>query len=179
MQSVGRVMRNFRKGQADEKKYGYIIIPIVVPMGVSPEEALNDNARFKVVWDINQIALNKKKDGRVIAGGAGLSNVSVIPGHDEVDTVHLSDQEVAQQLNLRFGDELREGIYAKLVEKCGDRLYWENWAKEVGMIARTFIERISTLILKEGRLKDEFEDFVKGLQKNLNPSVTNGILRLR
>lgn len=189
VQSVGRVMRNFRKGQADEKKYGYIIIPIVVPMGVSPEEALNDNARFKVVWDIlnalrshddrfnaeiNQIALNKKKDGRVIAGGAGLSNVSVIPGHDEVDTVHLSDQEVAQQLNLRFGDELREGIYAKLVEKCGDRLYWENWAKEVGMIARTFIERISALILKEGRLKDEFEDFVKGLQKNLNPSVTNG-----
>ena len=183
------MIRNFRKGQADEKKYGYIIIPIVVPMGVSPEEALNDNARFKVVWDIlnalrshddrfnaeiNQIALNKKKDGRVIAGGAGLSNVSVIPGHDEVDTVHLSDQEVAQQLNLRFGDELREGIYAKLVEKCGDRLYWENWAKEVGMIARTFIERISALILKEGRLKDEFEDFVKGLQKNLNPSVTNG-----
>ena len=24
------------------------------------------------------------------------------------------------------------------------------------------------------KLKDEFEDFVKGLQKNLNPSVTNG-----
>ena len=189
VQSVGRVMRNFRKGQADEKKYGYIIIPIVVPMGVSPEEALNDNVRFKVVWDIlnalrshddrfnaeiNQIALNKKKSGRVTAGGAGLGKVSVIPGHDEVDTVHLSDQEVAQQLNLRFGDELREGIYAKLVEKCGDRLYWENWAKEVGMIARTFIERISALILKEGRLKDEFEDFLKGLQKNLNPSVTNG-----
>lgn len=189
VQSVGRVMRNFRKGQADEKKYGYIIIPIVVPMGVSPEEALNDNVRFKVVWDIlnalrshddrfnaeiNQIALNKKKDGRVIAGGAGLGNVSVIPGHDEVDTVNLTDEEVAKQLSLRFGDELREGIYAKLVEKCGDRLYWENWAKEVGMIARTFIERISALILKEGRLKDEFEDFVKGLQKNLNPSVTNG-----
>ena len=158
-------------------------------MGVSPEEALNDNVRFKVVWDIlnalrshddrfnaeiNQIALNKKKSGRVTAGGAGLGKVSVIPGHDEIDTVHLSDQEVAQQLNLRFGDELREGIYAKLVEKCGDRLYWENWAKEVGMIARTFIERISALILKEGRLKDEFEDFLKGLQKNLNPSVTNG-----
>lgn len=189
VQSVGRVMRNFRKGQADEKKYGYIIIPIVVPMGVSPEEALNDNVRFKVVWDIlnalrshddrfnaeiNQIALNKKKSGRVTAGGAGLGKVSVIPGHDEVDTVDLSDQEVAQQLSLRFGDELREGIYAKLVEKCGDRLYWENWAKEVGMIARTFIERISALILKEGKLKDEFNDFVKGLQKNLNPSVTNG-----
>ena len=189
VQSVGRVMRNFRKGQADEKKYGYIIIPIVVPMGVSPEEALNDNVRFKVVWDIlnalrshddrfnaeiNQIALNKKKSGRVTAGGAGLGNVSVIPGHDEVDTVNLSDQEIARQLSLRFGDELREGIYAKLVEKCGDRVYWENWAKEVGMIARTFIERISALILKEGKLKDEFNDFVKGLQKNLNPSVTNG-----
>ena len=37
VQSVGRVMRTFHKGLPDEKKYGYIIIPIVVPSDVSAE----------------------------------------------------------------------------------------------------------------------------------------------
>lgn len=73
---------------------------------------------------------------------------------------------------MRFG-ELQGGIYAKLVEKCGDRLYWENWAKEVGLIARKFIERISKLVLSEGKHQKEFVEFVQGLQKNLNPSVDN------
>ena len=84
----------------------------------------------------------------------------------------MSSNEIAKQLELRFG-ELQGGIYAKLVEKCGDRLYWENWAKEVGLIARKFIERISKLVLSEGKHQKEFVEFVQGLQKNLNPSVDN------
>lgn len=41
VQSVGRVMRT-----APGKKFGYIIIPVLIPSNVSPEEALNDNKRF-------------------------------------------------------------------------------------------------------------------------------------
>lgn len=37
VQSVGRVMRTFHKGATDEKKYGYIIVPVVVPADVEPE----------------------------------------------------------------------------------------------------------------------------------------------
>ena len=47
VQSVGRVMRN-----SPGKKYGYIIIPVVIPANVSAEEALDDNERFKVVWTV-------------------------------------------------------------------------------------------------------------------------------
>jgi len=47
VQSVGRVMR-----KAEGKKMGYVILPIGVPSGVSPEEALNDNEKYKVVWQI-------------------------------------------------------------------------------------------------------------------------------
>ncbi|MCR5259221.1 MAG: DEAD/DEAH box helicase family protein, partial [Desulfovibrio sp.] len=50
VQSVGRIMRNFRRGKDGGKKFGYILLPVVVPAGVSPEEALNDNERFQVVW---------------------------------------------------------------------------------------------------------------------------------
>ena len=47
VQSVGRVMR-----KSEGKDYGYIILPVAVAPEVSPAQALNDNARFKVVWQI-------------------------------------------------------------------------------------------------------------------------------
>ncbi|MCD2136243.1 DEAD/DEAH box helicase [Rhodococcus qingshengii] len=77
VQSVGRVMR-----KSEGKDYGYIILPVAVPAGVSPSEALSNNTRFKVVWQVlnalrahddrfnamvNSIALNAttdKKDGK-------------------------------------------------------------------------------------------------------------------
>ena len=54
VQSIGRVMRTFAKGTTDEKKYGYIIIPVVVPMGADPVKVMDDNARYQHVWQILQ-----------------------------------------------------------------------------------------------------------------------------
>lgn len=188
VQSVGRVMRNFRKGQPGEKKYGYIIIPIVVPSDVKPEDALDNNVYFSTVWNIlnalrshddhfnaevQKIALNKNKASKVVVGGPGIGHNALSDGQDTHDAQKLENAEVARQLELRFG-EMQSGIYAKLVEKCGDRLYWENWSKKVGLIARKFIERISKLVENVPSLKTEFNIFVKGLQENLNPSVDEG-----
>ena len=185
VQSVGRVMRTFHRGQPDEKKYGYIIIPIVVPSDVSAEEALNNNKTFDVVWAIlnalrshddrfnamvNKIALNKQKPNKqsstpsVTIGRPGLETQE-----GEAEAREIEKAEIAWQLELRFG-ELQDGMYAKLVEKCGDRLYWENWAKEIGLIAHKFIERISKLI-QSGVHKKAFNEYLKGLQRDLNPSV--------
>ncbi|MGI9255984.1 MAG: DEAD/DEAH box helicase family protein, partial [Salinispira sp.] len=47
VQSVGRVMR-----KAAGKKYGYIIIPVLVPSHAEPSKALDDNKRYKVVWSV-------------------------------------------------------------------------------------------------------------------------------
>lgn len=188
VQSVGRVMRNFRKNQPGEKKYGYIIIPIVVPSDVKPEDALDNNVYFSTVWsilnalrshddhfnaEVNKIALNKNKSSKVVVGGPGIGHNAISDGQDQQDAQHLEDAEVARQLELRFG-EMQSGIYAKLVEKCGDRLYWENWSKKVGLIAKKFIERISKLVTNVPELKKEFAVFIKGLQNNLNPSVDEG-----
>ena len=185
VQSVGRVMRTFHKGLPDEKKYGYIIIPIVVPSDVSAEEALDNSKTFDVVWEIlnalrshddrfnamvNKIALNKQKPNKqsytpsVTIGRPGLGFQE-----GEEEARQMENAEIARQLELRFG-ELQDGMYAKLVEKCGDRLYWENWAKEIGLIAHKFIERISKLI-QSGVHKKAFNDYLKSLQRDLNPSV--------
>ncbi|MDZ4088034.1 MAG: type ISP restriction/modification enzyme [Tabrizicola sp.] len=47
VQSVGRVMR-----RAPGKRMGYVILPVGVPSDKSPEEALNDNEKYRVVWQL-------------------------------------------------------------------------------------------------------------------------------
>ena len=185
VQSVGRVMRSFGRGTDHEKKYGYIIIPIIVPEDVKPEDALNDNERFRVVWTIlnalrshdeefnahvNHINLNKAKSTKVVVGGVPRDQYTIGKGGDEGDSVTLGSDEVARQLELRFG-ALQDGIYARIVEKVGDKMYWTNWAKEVGEIAKKFIERITNLVKENEEARRNFDEFVCGLQKNINPSV--------
>lgn len=185
VQSVGRVMRSFGRGTDHEKKYGYIIIPIIVPEDVNPEDALNDNERFKVVWTIlnalrshdeefeahvNHISLNKARSTKVVVGGVPRNQYTIGTGNGE--SVRLSNNEVARQLDLRFGT-LQDGIYARLVEKVGDKMYWTNWAREVGGIAKKFIDRITRLVQENAEARSNFEEFVKGLQRNINMSVDN------
>lgn len=188
VQSVGRVMRSFQG-----KKYGYIIVPVVLPPGANPDDILGkESHRFNVVWDIlnalrahddefnatvNKINLNKNKPSKVVIGTIpghtfAMRNDGGVSGHDadgENVNTQLSQEEIAKQLEIKFGP-LQDGIYAKLVEKVGDRLYWENWAKQVGDIAQKFIYRINELI-KSGKAAKEFDAFLKGLQQNINPSV--------
>lgn len=87
VQSVGRVMR-----KSEGKNYGYIILPVAVPADMSPSQALSDNKRFKVVWQVlnalrahderfdahvNSIALNTGKN--TVKSGKGSS--ALLGGH--------------------------------------------------------------------------------------------------
>jgi predicted helicase len=68
VQSVGRVMR-----KAPGKNMGYVILPVAVPAGVAPEDALNDNERYQVVWQIlNALrAHDERFDGMINQIGLG------------------------------------------------------------------------------------------------------------
>ena len=188
VQSVGRVMRTFGKGTDKEKKYGYIIIPVIVPNDVKPEDALNDNERFKVVWTIlnalrshdenfnahvNQINLNKTRPPKITVARVPRDTYGLGTMAAEDGPQHLENEEVARQLELRFGT-LQDGIYARLVEKVGDKMYWENWAKSVGEIAQKFIERIALLIKENENARNYFKEFINGLHKNINDSIDEG-----
>ena len=183
VQSVGRVMRSF-KG----KNYGYIIIPVIVPSDVKPEDALNDNERFKVVWTIlnalrshdenfnahvNQINLNKTRPPKITVARVPRDSYAIGNGAADDGPMQIEDAEVARQLELQFGS-LQDGIYARLVEKVGDKMYWENWAKSVGQIAQKFIERITLLIHENENARIYFNDFISGLHKNINDSIDEG-----
>ncbi len=185
VQSVGRVMR-----KAEGKKYGYIIIPVIIPSDITPEEALDNNDRFKVVWtvlnalrahddrfnaEVNKIELNKRKSEKILVG-----NILSHGGFDDNSTEYTEkdnngkqglSQKMINQLQLQFG-ELQDTIYAKMVKKVGNRRYWEQWAKDIADIANRHIEHITKIVESDPKYEKEFNKFLTGLQKQLNPSVT-------
>ncbi len=182
VQSVGRVMR-----KAPGKELGYIILPIVVPSGVAPSEALNDNERYRVVWQVlqalrshddrfhamvNQIELNKRKTDRLV-----IDNVTPRPEVESAWTTASgmrSEREQSEQLTLDYGfDGFRDAMYARIVQKVGERRYWETWAKDVSNIAQAHITRINGLLADEdSNQAKEFEVFLDGLRGNLNDNIT-------
>lgn len=189
VQSVGRVMR-----LAPGKKYGYIIIPVVVPADIEPEKALNDNERFRVVWTVlnalrahddrfnatvNKIELNKRRPDHILVGAPDHRPGDAIeyaqkgdrvadPGSAAYQTAAVN---ISRQLAVQF-EQLQSVVFARMVEKVGDRRYWERWAKDVAVIAERHIERIRRLIRDEGAHQRAFAEFLAGLQKNINPAIS-------
>jgi len=74
-------------------------------------------------------------------------------------------------MELQF-DGLQNAIYARMVKKVGNRHYWEQWAKDVADIAARHKARIERLIAEDAEAKAAFDEFLQGLHKNINPSVT-------
>ncbi len=180
VQSVGRVMR-----LSEGKQYGYIIIPVVVPTTISAEEALNDNERFKVVWTVlnalrahddrfnatvNKIELNKKKPSNILVGGSTIGFDDDGNPYEKKPYEGGSNEVLEKQLQIQF-EELQNAVFARMVQKVGDRRYWEQWATSVGEIATRQKERIIQLIVDSPKHAKEFERFLKGLRKSINPSI--------
>ena len=173
VQSVGRVMR-----KAPGKKFGYVIIPVVVPPEMSPEEALDNSDVYNVVWtvlnalrahddhfdaEINKIDLNQKGSEKIV--------VSVIgKGGGKGDGGEGILKSEPKKVQGEF--DLKAAIYAKMVKKVGTRRYWSLWAEEVAKIASRHSERMREIIATPGARRDEFLKFLDSLKENLNPAVT-------
>lgn len=187
VQSVGRVMRRPSVNSTYNKKYGYIIIPVVVPPNVEPELALEESKDFSTVWSvlnalrahddrfddkINKIELNKTKPEQILVGGTPELDGTPYGTREEgtTETINEGRKEYVQT-TLHFS-ELQNAIYARMVKKVGTKRYWEDWAKNVAEIARRHKERIEQLIQKGGEHKKAFDKFLKGLHKNINPYIS-------
>ena len=178
VQSVGRVMRKL-----EGKKYGYVILPIAVPADQQPEDALSNNEKYKVVWQVLQALrshderLNAVINKLDLTGHTEQTKISVIGvggGGDEDEDRGGDATKAGEQLVMSFPniDDWRDSIFARIVKQVGDRRYWETWGKDIADIAARYVTRITTLIEGDDQqIQDEFEVFLKGLQDNLNPQV--------
>lgn len=186
VQAVGRVMR-----RAEGKDFGYIILPIFVPAGMTPEEALDDSKVFANVWSIlqalrshderieakvNALALQQEAEKNKVAGSANQK------GWDAGDLKLKQEEESQKAAEITQGVQMRltffpverweKAVKTTLVKKCGTRIYWDEWAEDVAKIAQRHIERIGRLVRENDEVSGSFKTFLHGLRDSLNPSIT-------
>jgi len=196
VQSVGRVMRN-----APGKQRGYVVLPVVIPAGVEPERALDDNKIYAVVWQVLQAL--RSHDDRFDAMVNKLDLVG--PDHSKMEVVAIAD--TLQRKTARLTDtgaakakgkyaigkapagypaegqgefafevgEIERALYAKVVDKCGNRHHWEDWANDIAKIAQTHIDRIRALLedATQTKARDAFNAFASELRDDLNDKVSD------
>ncbi len=172
VQAVGRVMR-----KSPGKSYGYIILPVAIPEGAEPGKILNDTERFKSVWnvlralrshddrlnaEINSIDINTTPTQRIIFEG-------------EFKGEFNGDAAFSSQLTLPL-DIPADAIFAQIVEQCGDRKYWESWAKDVADIFLRVVARIEGLLRHPANtaLQEWFDAFHTELKSAINGAITRG-----
>ena len=201
VQSVGRVMRN-----APGKKRGYIVLPVVIPAGIEPHEALNDNQTYKVVWQVlqalrshddrfdamvNKLELDARDPSKMeviavtdkIAKRAGSGKRGEGAKKEAAKRAAKANRTIGAAQNLAKPEqrelefeigEIERAIYAKLVQKVGNRHHWEDWAKDIAKIARTHIDRITAILENPANAneREAFDRFAEELRDDLNDSIT-------
>lgn len=196
VQSVGRVMR-----KAPDKRRGYIVLPVVIPAGMEPHEALGDNHTYRVVWQVLQ-ALRSHDDrfdamiNKLDLIGRDPSKMEVVAVTDTVrkrkkrrskaekaraaatggQLIGTGTSKLPEQREIEWEiGEIERAIYAKLVQKVGNRHHWEDWAKDIAKIARTHIDRIEGILENpaNAREREAFERFAEELRDDLNDSITD------
>ena len=197
VQSVGRVMRN-----SPGKKRGYVILPVVIPADKEAHEALNDNKTYAVVWQVlqalrshddrfdamvNKLDLTGKdiskmeviaitdKVAKKTPKTPGNKNRNAVTGGSSIGTAHPQPQGDQAELPFEIG-EIEKAIYAKLVQKVGNRHHWEDWANDIAKIARTHIDRITAIVEAPNNIteREAFKRFAGELRDDLNNNITDG-----
>ncbi|EET9517085.1 damage-inducible protein [Escherichia coli] len=197
VQSVGRVMR-----RAEGKKLGYVILPVVIPAGEEPENALNNNQAYRVVWQVlNALRAHDDRFDAMINklefNGKDTSKMEVIAVADNVvkktkrrtknselagkarkssEIGSAVDSSAPEQFDIEFSvGEIERALYAKIVKKCGNRHHWEDWANDIAKIARTHIDRIRGILENpENKIEiSAFRAFADELRDDLNNSISD------
>jgi len=193
VQSVGRVMR-----KSEGKKRGYVVLPVVIPADKEAHEALNDNQTYKVVWQVLQ-ALRSHDDrfdamvNKLDLIGKDISKMEVIAITDKVPRKPSAGGKTKNpakgknkiggttpppdkggELQFHIG-EIERAIYAKVVQKCGNRSHWEDWASDIAKIAKTHILRIKAILDNSDNQKEikAFDAFAHELRDDLNNDISN------
>ena len=185
VQAVGRVMR-----RAEGKDFGYIILPIFVPAGMTPEEALDDSKVFANVWSVLQALrshderIEAKVNALALEQSARKNRIDPdadrhkgwdggLPSNREREERRAA--EIAESVQLKLSlfpvERWEKAITTTLVKKCGTRIYWDEWAEDVARIAKRHIERIGELVASNEEVRSKFGIFLEGLKDSLNPGI--------
>lgn len=174
VQAVGRAMR-----KAPGKRYGYVILPIIVDPNRDAAEQLDKNEEFRIVWEV--LGALRSIDDRLDAMVRELhiqrrhrKEESDKTWHSSEDVIIISSDR--EQISMDFEDELYDAILGRFVERVGERAYLETWAKDVASVTIRLERHIADALQHEGeygqRTRKAFADFLAALRSTINPSIT-------
>lgn len=168
VQSVGRVMR-----RAEGKKLGYVILPVAIPPNVKPEEALNDNERYQVVWQIlNALrAHDERLDARINQAKIG-EDIS-----DKIEFVRISSETELAKLTAVVDDFATSKT--KALKQRADiggetREYQvsEEYTKQGELILDEFTRAIMAKIVEKCGTREYWDTWAKDIAKIAQTHIT-------
>lgn len=166
VQSVGRVMR-----RAEGKKMGYVILPVAVPAGKAPEEALDDNEKYRVVWQI--LNALRAHDDRLDAT-INKIDLGVDPG-DRIEIVAVTNAMPTRAEPKKTGIDLGAGGGAGDTEP-GDDLPQPprggGDSTQLGFQFDEFAKAIMARIVKRCGTRTYWEDWAKDVARIAEVHVT-------
>jgi len=195
VQSVGRVMRI-----AKDKKYGYILLPIVVEPGEDPAQTIKNKEEWKTVWsvigalcahdrslynEINRVnltrGLKEKDDSKPIISldDSRLRdklNVVTTGGtepldEDEKEKNKYDMEDQLYRINKDRAQKMTAELFGVMLNKYGRSGHWKQWGEDVGKIAEKQIRKIRVLLKKDEESKIAFKKFHSGIKKSVSSKI--------
>jgi len=164
IQAVGRVMR-----KSERKRLGHVILPIVVPDHDRPDQELDSNDQYSVVWKV--LKALRSHDDRLSRELAQMEIEHKLPERIRIIGIDRGGKRRKPKgVHVPLGDLdiPHEALFAKLVERVGDRQYWDDWAADLAETASVIKARIKEIVASDGRASSDFDEFSKSIREIIN-----------
>ena len=168
VQAVGRAIR-----KAEGKKYGYVVLPIIVPIDQNPDSFLNDS-NYNHIWQVlKALRTHDKKIGFEIdtikppdytCPQCGEPRPCECPCYQcgEKPCVCVVEQELS----------FEEKLYLKILEKVGDKKYLENWIGDIEKVGKDLLKKVRKEKKENENFKQAFNRFHSEFKKTINKTIT-------
>lgn len=168
VQSVGRVMR-----RAEGKKMGYVILPVAIPPDTTPEEALKDNERYQVVWQIlNALrAHDERLDARINQAKLG-EDIG-----DKVELVRISSESELRELtavvdDININKTRAEKAGANIGQEGRDPTITDLGPEQGSFVFDEFTRAIMAKIVEKCGTRDYWDSWAKDIAQIAQAHIT-------
>ena len=174
VQSVGRVMRKKIRTSASgisEDRYGYVILPVIVPSTGDPNKILDDNEPFRLVWQV--LNALRSHDPLLVPEISTLNLSSPKHGSTKndprIDFYFLGiDPEKETQLYTDLVIKMR----SKLVAKVGETDYVKNYGIKLGIASENVMKKLEEITDTDESCKKVICEFHEQMKDIVNPKIS-------
>ncbi|WP_312703233.1 DEAD/DEAH box helicase, partial [Stutzerimonas nitrititolerans] len=132
-----------------------------------------DRRKMEVIAITDKVEKKARRSSGTQNGQAGKGQYGIGENRARYD----AEGQMTQQAEMAYEvGEIERAIYARIVEKVGNRHHWEDWAGDIAKIANTHIGRILGILENPANTREiaAFKHFAEELRDDLNDSISDG-----